>query len=622
VAVNGARNHLSERRAVFSLSELEREALARGRDRGVTIDDVRKDIFGRDDLVVADPTDAVLARVTTTQAIDDERILVQMVDRGRGRAHTVQMSSHFSGLGEDQVRVAGHILASADRLVAVEGKAGTGKTRVLSCVRERAEEAGWSVRGFAPTATVAAVLREAGIDSVTVAAALKEPLALKREPQLWIVDEAGLLSTRQARELLDRAEKMGAKVVLVGDRHQHRAVEAGSPFALLIDRAGIATDRLDVIRRQTDGRLRETVLAASEPCGARRAVQLLEQAGRVVEIEDARLRHEAITRDFVADGGCGVVIAPSNAERQDLNRRIREALIDVGRVEPKSIKSHVMVRQDLTREQKGRASTYAAGDALRFVRRGNGIEAGERARVISVDERRNLLRLELESSRLPRIIDPKQRRAFEAIRLEPRRFAVGDRVQFRERDRSLDVANGAVGTIKKLDYERGLATIDVAGRSLRLDLREPSALDHAYAVTSHKSQGLSRERVYLTVDTSHSEELVNRRQFYVSVSRAVDDVRVYTDDRLALSRAVSREQGRESALELLDRVPRKSKVERLRSETALDRSGSCRWPRRRPGSRGVRARTCCRRHPAWPRGTHDIGTKRGGASAGGRSSGF
>jgi hypothetical protein len=437
-------------------------------------------------------------------------------------------------------------------------------------VRERAEEAGWSVRGFAPTTTAAAVLKEGGVDSVTVAAALKESLSSGREPQLWILDEAGLLSSCQARELLDRAEKVGARVVLVGDRHQHRAVEAGSPFALLIDRAQIATERLDVIRRQSDAWLRETVLAASKPGGAQRAVQLLEEAGRVVEIPDNRLRHEAITQDLIADGGRGVVIAPTNAERQDLNRRIREALIEAGRVERQSIKTRVMVRQDLTREQKGRASSYGVGDVLRFVRPGNGIEAGERARVVSIDERKNLLQLELESSHLARIINPRERRAFEVIRLAPRRFAVGDRIQFRERDRALDVANGTVGTIKKLDQERGLATVDISGRSLRVDLKGPRALDHAYAVTSHRRQGLSRERVYVTIDTSHSEELVNRRQFYVSVSRAVEDARVYTDDRLALSRAVSREQGRESALEVLDRVPRKSKVELLRSETALD----------------------------------------------------
>src|SRR5206468_5866352 len=198
----------------------------------------------------------------------------------------------------------------------------------------------------------------------------------------------------------------------------------------------------------------------------------------------------------------------------------------------------------------------------------------------------------LESSRLVPVINPRNRRAFEVERLEQRRFAVGDRIQFRERDRALDVANGTIGTIKKLDHERGLATVDVAGRSVRINLKEPRALDHAYAVTSHRSQGLSRERVYLTVDTSHSEDLDNRRQFYVSVSRAVEDVRVYTDDRSALARAVSREQGRENALSVLDRAPaRETRATVLRRETALDlvrcsdeHSGRERTDGRAPGS--------------------------------------
>ena len=78
-----------------------------------------------------------------------------------------------------------------------------------------------------------------------------------------------------------------------------------------------------------------------------------------MEIPDPRLRHEQITRDFVADGGRGVVIAPSNAERQDLNRRIREALIETGQVDRKSVKVQVVVKQDLTREQKSRAESFA-----------------------------------------------------------------------------------------------------------------------------------------------------------------------------------------------------------------------------------------------------------------------
>jgi conjugative relaxase-like TrwC/TraI family protein len=612
-AVNGAVSHLSERRTVFRVADLERDALASMRDQGVTIDDVRKEIATRRDLVVVDQKDAVVARVTTTQAIDQERALVDAVERARGRGPVIPSQGDARGLGDDQLRVARHVLESPDRLVAVEGKAGTGKSTTLAHVRERAEAAGFQVRGFAPTTTAAGVLREGGIDSTTVAALLKESPSLKGPGrELWIVDEAGLLSTRQARELLDRAEQADAKLVLVGDRAQHRAVEAGSPFEVLIERGKVATERLDVIRRQRDEQLRDVVLAASERGGAPLAVQLLDQRGRVVEIADPRERHERITRDFVSDGGRGVVIAPSNAERIDLNHRIREALIESGQVERKSVKAKVVVKQDLTAEQKRRVSSFSDGDVLRFIRSGGGIGAGERGRVVGIDERKNRLWLELEGREV-RVINPKERRAFEVERVQEKRFAVGDRIQFRARDRALDVANGTVGTIKKLDHARGLATVEVGGRRFRMDLFEPRALDHAYAVTSHRSQGLSKERVYLAVDTSHSEELVNRRQFYVSVSRAVEEARVYTDDRSALSRAVSREQGRESALQIADRAPaHESRTAVLRRETALDLVRSD--DERRRGSGYGRALGSDRRSPGADRGRVAAGRGAEGAA--------
>jgi ATP-dependent exoDNAse (exonuclease V) alpha subunit len=377
------------------------------RDQGVTIDDVRKEIATRADLVMVDRQDAVVARVTTTQAIDHERALVDAVERARGRGQVIPSQGDARGLGDDQLRVARHVLESPDRLVAVEGKAGTGKSTTLAHVRERAEAAGFQVRGFAPTTTAAGVLREGGIDSTTVAALLKETPSLKGGRELWIVDEAGLLSTKQARELLDRAEQANAKLVLVGDRAQHRAVDAGSPFEVLIERGKVATERLDVIRRQRDEQLRDVVLAASERGGAPLAVQLLEQRGRVVKIADPRQRHERITRDFVADGGRGVVIAPSNAERIDLNHRIREALIESGQVERKSVKAKVVVKQDLTAEQKRRVSSFSDGDVLRFVRSGGGIGAGERGRMVGIDERKNRLWLEMEDLHV-RVINPKE----------------------------------------------------------------------------------------------------------------------------------------------------------------------------------------------------------------------
>ena len=610
-SVSGAVAHLSERRAVFSLQDLERESLARGLEAGVTIDAVRAEVERRPDLVIADPQDALAARVTTQRAVDDERALLAAVAGGRGQAPVCGELVPGHRLADDQARAARHVLASPDRFVVIEGKAGVGKTTTLSVVRETAERAGWTVRGFAPTTTATEVLREGGIEGKTVAALLKEPVPLPSagvsRPQLWIVDEAGLLSTKQACELVARAEQTGAKVVFVGDRAQHRAVEAGSPFALVIEHGGIATERLDVVRRQRDEQLRKVVVASSEQGGTVEAVRALEASGRVVEIEDLKARHAQIAKDFIADGGRGVVIAPSNAERADLNRRIREGLIEAGLVERQSYKAEVCIRQDFTAEQKTRAANFVPGDRLRFVRAGDGIAVGERVLVLK-EGGPSKLWVQYLDRKGTHLVDLRKRNGFEVERVEPRRFAVGDRVQFREQDRKLDVANGTIGTIRKIDRETGMATIQVYNRTVRVDLSQPRPIDHAYAVTSHRSQGLSRERVYVSIDTTHSAELVNRRQFYVSVSRAVEDVRVYTDDRAALTRAVAREQERQQAVEVAEQA-RSAAPERQRppaAAAAQQRTVEAPTVERsdkpsRPGEEPKRESAARDDHPAAPR---------------------
>src|SRR5260221_5685473 len=121
-------------------------------------------------------------------------------------------------LSPGQVRVALHILTSRDAVLGVEGKAGTGKTHTVAVVRELAYRAGWSVRGLAATTGAVKLLREAGLDAETVASLQnRKPDVAPLLRELWIVDEAGMLSTRQAAAVLEQAREHQAKVVLLGD---------------------------------------------------------------------------------------------------------------------------------------------------------------------------------------------------------------------------------------------------------------------------------------------------------------------------------------------------------------------------------------------------------------------
>jgi ATP-dependent exoDNAse (exonuclease V) alpha subunit len=80
-------------------------------------------------------------------------------------------------------------------------------------------------------------------------------------------------------------------------------------------------------------------------------------------------------------------------------------------------------------------------------------------------------------------------------------------------------------------------------------------------VTSHSSQGQTAERVLIHVDTDRSEQLVNSRFAYVSISRGKNDVQIYTNDRSELAHGLSRELSRRTATEGQEQEPAAQKVE-------------------------------------------------------------
>ena len=100
------------------------------------------------------------------------------------------------------------------------------------------------------------------------------------------------------------------------------------------------------------------------------------------------------------------------------------------------------------------------------------------------------------------------------------------------RSRSRQIPNGALGRIEKLDRDSGQVTITLdAGPSLTTTLKDLRHIEYGYATTSHSSQGATIDRVLVNIDTEQSVALVNQQQFYVSLSRARQDARIFTNKR-------------------------------------------------------------------------------------------
>jgi ATP-dependent exoDNAse (exonuclease V) alpha subunit len=339
--------------------------------------------------------------------------------------------------------------------------------------------------------------------------------------------------------------------VFVGDQRQHHAIEAGRPIYQM-QHAGMAIAQLETIRRQRDPGLRQSVVHVSLG-RISEALSVLDQRGDIREIKGAKERYAAIAAEFVTAHRLRervLVVSPANEERRELNAAIRAALKQARLVSDEAAEQTILVGRDLTRQQRGRAHNYEVGNIIKFTRgsRRHALKKDTYATVENVDRDRHRLTVRTSEGRAVEYL-PSRLTGIAVFRPEQRKFSLGDRVQFRAPDRALGVANGEFATVVAINSRR---------ISLRMeDAREISAateqlrhIDHGYASTSHSSQGVTVDRVIVNVDTTRSAQLVNRKQFYVSISHARQAASIYTDDRARLLQAVSRNREKSTALEV------------------------------------------------------------------------
>src|SRR5262245_21172674 len=160
-------------------------------------------------------------------------------------------------LNEEQKAAVRHVLGSRDRVMIIRGVAGTGKTTLEQEIGEALAEAGRPVVALAQSVKASReVLREyAGFgDADTVARFLvNQKMQEAARNGVILVDEASQLGTRDMLRVFDVAERVGARVLLVGDRRQHRAVLAGEPLKLLEEKAGLPVAEVtEILRQQGD----------------------------------------------------------------------------------------------------------------------------------------------------------------------------------------------------------------------------------------------------------------------------------------------------------------------------------------------------------------------------------
>ncbi len=445
------------------------------------------------------------------------------------------------------------IATTKDRVVGVQGDAGTGKTTVLKTVNELAEREGFTVRGLAFTGKAANEIEQAsGIKSATLHSfigTLENGDKAVREIEkdgLWVVDEASLTGSRQLLKVIESAQKYGARVVLIGDVKQLVAVTAGRMFKEL-QTHGMATVRMAETLRQTD----ETYRAIIEAVAEKRiddAFDLMREHGKLAVADKGELI-EGLCADYCRkDTDKTIIVTDSNRNRREINGRIRKQLKDEGRLAG-GREFSTLEPKNLSGTDRHFANAYDVGDVLVFTKGGAGTKAGATATVAELDIHHHTLQYEIEKAdgttqtRTLNLTEHGNKvSVFTPHHVE---FCEGEKVLFAKNDKLLGVQNGLAGTVEKIDGDQ-LSVRLPSGDMKEFSINEYRYLAHGYAITDYKAQGQTADVVLVHAPSCGMEKSFN--SFYVGATRGRQDFMVYTDDATRLSQEVRHEQEKTSTI--------------------------------------------------------------------------
>ncbi len=393
-------------------------------------------------------------------------------------------------LADEQLAAVAHV-AGPERIAAVVGLAGAGKSTMLAAAREAWEAQGYHVHGAALAGKAAEGLEElSGIASRTLASwerGWERGFDQLGPRAVFVIDEAGMVGSKQLSRFITEADRAGAKIVLVGDPEQLQPIGAGAAFRSVAERVGFV--ELEGVRRQREDWQR----AASVDFGRYRTAEgLAAYAERgAIRLEDTGEQvRGAIVRDVMADmaarpDGSRLVLAHRRADVQDLNEAIRAARQERGEL-----------AGEIAYQTTEGARCFAPGDRLLF--RENNRDLGVKNGMLGTVERAEAAGL-ADDGRL----------------------------------------------VVRLDSAKGPGQ----GRAVSVSMADYAAVDHGYATTIHKAQGATVDRAYVLASGT-----MDRHLTYVAMTRHRDEAQLYASREEfraegALSARLSRSQAKETTLD-------------------------------------------------------------------------
>lgn len=622
---------LGEREVAFKIDDVVKTALDLGQ-KGVTHDRIEKRIdqlVHRGELVFGKSTrqDGAVTLVTTREAIAQERRILGGVIAGDGKgrplmpadvaAERLQALAGERHLNDQQLAAAVQIVASEDRVVLVQGRAGAGKSTMLQPVakaealdaaaRMLGDEGVRQVlltadmRGDAKALAfqnkmVADLKADTGLEAMTVHSFISRnerflkaehqgaPAFAARKAELagtyLILDEASMISNDQMDRLIAIANLMEVgRLAVIGDRKQLNPIEGGKSFALMqaaAVREGRAINEVNINMRQRNAPMR-LVADLADAGNIKGAFAVLGK--RIVatddRVTDAAHAWLALTRDERER----TVLLPSGREaRAEINTIIQDKLRDEGTLKGDGRSFMVREQVNLTHEELRYSRLWGTARFLEVARGDNslGLARGDyrierrfaNGRVGLVDEQGKRHRID------PRKIDPMRPRDGLRLAVEKEiRIHEGERIRWTDSDKreGRGMLNATIASVERVTGD-GIVVKLADGAERILAKGDPmlKRMDLAYAINTHMAQGITSSVVYAVMG-SFERNLSNARSFLVNLTRQQDDVRIFTDDRDKLMRQIASNRG--DKLSALETTGELAVEARLAEYSAVTRGG-------------------------------------------------
>lgn len=583
--VDLAMNHFFERNAVIQ----EKKVLAHAIDHSSAIctpDQIKKELASRQNILSSISKNDV-KYITTKELVNEEERLISRAANGKANYPSLNSDYKYLNhvLNKGQKAAIKHVLTSKDQISIISGDAGVGKTTLLQEVQNGIRQNGKELFAFAPSSDAArTVLRNKGFESAeTIAMLLKsEKIQEQLKDQVMVIDEGGLVGVPTMNKILDIADRQNTRVIISGDYKQHSAVERGDAQYLLETQAKLKVARVDeVVRQRKVQEYKDIITNIAKTIGYKdnpakhkeemtKVFERLDKNGNIVEVSDREKRHDLLAEDYlkstIQNSDDAIVVSPTHAEGKDIAKAIRHTLKDAGRIGKKDKEFTRLENKRYTDSQKQMSEYYAKGDVVEFHQNAKGFEAGLKY-LISKKDKDETVFVRQKGFEQDKQLPLDQYARFTVFHEEKINLAINDRLKMTKNSKSVEgvnLYNGQVYDIKGFDLN---GNIKLSNGQL-LD-KNTQHFNQGYVTTSHSSQGKDAKTV-LVGQSTESLGAASDKQFYVSTSRGTEELRIYTDDKVELLDAITKNNDTMAAREIAVESGYKSS-EKLQQRHYMDR---------------------------------------------------